>query len=169
MELADRPDQPLGRATVAVATDRSRSGMGMRHDSATAAVHTLLGPLDGEPACDGVGERYVEARPVGPHPGLHRDVPLVGGRWVQIDATDDVAVACVEDGECESDATREVVSVAAKVGEVLLERHAAAWWPVAVGIAGSGAYVLDARHPGGMIRLIVLRPQRFEAELIGSE
>jgi hypothetical protein len=59
--------------------------------------------------------------------------------------------------------------VAAKVGEVLLERHAAAWWPVAVGIAGSGAYVLDARHPGGMIGLVVLRPQRFEVELVGGE
>jgi hypothetical protein len=32
------------------------------------------------------------------------------------------------------------VKSAAEVGEVLLERHAAAWWPVAVGIAGSGAY-----------------------------
>jgi hypothetical protein len=34
--------------------------------------------------------------------------------------------------------------VAAKVGEVLLERHAVGWWPPAVEIAGSGADVLDA-------------------------
>ena len=32
-----------------------------------------------------------------------------------------------------------------------------------------GADVLDARHPGAMIRLIVLRPERFEAELVGGE
>lgn len=35
--------------------------------------------LGGEPAYDGVGEWYVEIRSVGPHPGLHRDVPLLGG------------------------------------------------------------------------------------------
>ncbi len=55
-----------------------------------------------------------------------------------------------------------VIRVAAKVGEVLLEHHAAARWPVAVGIAGGGANALDARHPGGVIRVIVLRPQRFD-------
>jgi hypothetical protein len=59
--------------------------------------------------------------------------------------------------------------VAAKVGEVFLERHAAARWPVAVGIAGRGAYVLDAGHPGGMVGLIVLGTQWFEVELVGGE
>src|SRR5215213_5621897 len=112
----------------------------LRNDSATAAVHTLPGPVGGEPARDGIGEWYVEARSVRPHPGLHRDVPLLGGRGIQVDAPDDVVVAWVEDGEGETGAPREVLGVAAKVGEVLLERHAAAWWPVAVGIAGSRAY-----------------------------
>jgi hypothetical protein len=32
-----------------------------RHDSATAAVHTLPGPVGGEPACDRIGQWYVEA------------------------------------------------------------------------------------------------------------
>jgi len=59
--------------------------------------------------------------------------------------------------------------VAAKVGGVSLERHAAAWWPIAVRIARSGAYVFAAQHPGGMISLIMLRPQRFEVELVGGE
>lgn len=59
----------------------------------------LPGPVGGEPACDGVGEWYVEVRSVGPHPGLHRDVPLLGGRGVQVDAADDVVVVWVEDGE----------------------------------------------------------------------
>lgn len=43
-------------------------------------------PVGGEPACDGLAEWYVEARSVGPHPGLRRDVPLLGGRgwhWEQ--------------------------------------------------------------------------------------
>src|SRR4051812_8088367 len=46
--------------------------------SATAAVHALPGPVGVQPAGDGLREWYVEARPVGPHPGLHRDVPLLG-------------------------------------------------------------------------------------------
>jgi hypothetical protein len=29
--------------------------------------------------------------------------------------------------------------------------------------------MLDARHPDGLIRLIVLRPQRFEVELVVGE
>ena len=66
-------------------------------------------------------------------------------------------------------APREVRGVAAKVGEVLVERHAARRWPVSVGIAGSRAYVFDARHPGSKVGLIVLRPQWFEAELGGDE
>jgi len=88
---------------------------------------------------------------------------------VQVDAADDVVVVWVEDGERVAGTPCEVVGVAAKVGEVLLERQAAAWWPAAVGITGSRAYVLDARHPRGKIRLIVLRPQRFEVELVGGE
>ena len=91
-------------------------------------------------------------------------------RGIQVDATDDVVVAWVEDGEGEAGTPREVVGVAAKVGEVLLERHAARWWPVdVVGKTGSGPYVLDARRPSGMIGLVVLRPERFEAELAGGE
>ena len=79
------------------------------------------------------------------------------------------SVARVEDGEGVTGAPREVVGVAAKVGEVLLESHAATGRPAAVGVAGCGADVLDARHPGGMVGLIVLRPQWLEAELIGDE
>src|SRR4051794_12228666 len=141
----------------------------MPQGSATAAVHPVPGPVGGEPASNGVCKWYVERRSVGPHPGLHHDVPFSRGGGVKVDATDDVAVAWVENGEGETDAPREVVGVAAKVGEVLLESHAASWWPVAVGIAGSRANVLDARRPGGMIRLVVVRAERLQAELVGGE
>src|SRR3954452_3064618 len=155
------------RGTVAI--DRSRSGVGMRGDLATAAVHTVPGPVGGDPAGDGVCKWDVEGRSVGPHPGLHRDVPFDRGGGVEVDATDDVAVAWIENREGETDAPSEVVSVAAKVGEVLLEGHAVWWWPVAVGIAGSRANVPDARRPGGMIRLVVLRAQGLQPELVGGE
>jgi hypothetical protein len=78
-------------------------------------------------------------------------------------------VAGVEDGEGVASAPGEVVGMAAKVGEVLLERHAVAGRPAAVGVAGSGADVLDARHPGGMVGPVVLRAQRFETEPVGGE
>jgi hypothetical protein len=72
-------------------------------------------------------------------PRLHRDVPLRGDRGVQVDAADDVVVGWVEDSEGESGASREVIGVAAEVGEVLFERQATGRRPAAVGVAGSGA------------------------------
>src|SRR5690348_613805 len=171
--VSNAPTLPIasftGSSSCGVTRNRFRSARGCRRDSATATVHALPGPVGGYPARYGIGERYVEVRSVGPHPGLHRDVPLLGRRGIQVDAADDVVVARVEDGKGETGAPREVLGVAAKVGQVLLERHAVARWPLAVGIAGSRAYVFDARHPGGTVGLVVLRPQWFEAELAGDE
>jgi len=59
--------------------------------------------------------------------------------------------------------------VASEIGEVLLEGHAVFGRPAAVGIAGSRADVIDARRPRGMVGLVVLRPERFEVELVGDE
>src|SRR5262249_33932342 len=75
----------------------------------------------------------------------------------------------VQNGEGETGAPCEVGGVTTKVGEVLLGRHAVVWRPLALAVARGGAYVVDARHPGRMIRLIVLRPERFESEPVGRE
>lgn len=51
--------QPLPTdARTTIRYDRAR----VPHNSATAAVHTLPGPVGGEPAHDGIGERHVEIR-----------------------------------------------------------------------------------------------------------
>src|SRR4051812_11838566 len=113
----------------------TRRGPAGELSSTPATVHPLPGPLGGEPTRDRVGEWPVECRSVGPHPGLHRNLPLRGGRRIEVDAPDDVVVAWVEDGEGETGAPREVVGVPAKVAEVLVQRHAVQWWPVSVGIA----------------------------------
>src|SRR5690606_5678620 len=106
--------------------------------SAATPVHAFPRPGSGDPVSDGGSERLVEGRSVGPHPGLDRDVIVLGGRGIQVDASDDVVVDRVEDGEREPGALREVVSMPAKVGEILLERHAVQWGPVAVRETRSG-------------------------------
>src|SRR5690625_3977412 len=63
----------------------------------------------------------------------------------------------------------EVDGMAAQIGEVLLQRHATAWWPVVIWVAGSRADVLDARRPGSVIRFVVPRPQRFEPKSVGDQ
>jgi zinc protease len=84
--------------------------------SATATVQALPRPITDEPGRDGVGEWHVEACLVGPYPRLHGHVVVRRLRGIQVDATDDITIARVEDGERETFALDEVVRVAAQVG-----------------------------------------------------
>src|SRR5262245_55738215 len=81
--------------------------------SAAASIQSFPRPVGGKPVRDDSGERPVEICPIGPHPGLDRHVIFLGGGRVKIDASDDVVVDWVEDGEGEPDAAREMDGVAA--------------------------------------------------------
>ena len=137
--------------------------------SATTSVNALPWPVGVQPAGDCGGEWIVEAGPVCPHPGLDRPVLLLGARRVQVHAADDVAVDRIEDGEGEPGAGREVTGMAAQIGQVLSERHAPGWRPVAVGVSGRGADVLDARRPRSVVRLVVLWSEWFETKLVSDD
>ena len=132
-------------------------------------MDALPRPLGGQPRGDGVGEWDVKLVVAGPHPRLHRDVGVGHLRGVEVDAADHVARGRLEDGERETLAGLEVGGVAAEVVEVPFERHAIRRRPVAVGVAGGGADVGDARCPGGVVGLVVLWAERLEPEVLTDQ
>jgi hypothetical protein len=100
---------------------------------------------------------------------LDRDVGVLRTRGVQVDAPDDVTGERLEDGERESSAGLEVGGMAAQVVEVPVERHALQRWPAAVGEAGGGADVGDARRPCRVVGLVVLRAERLQPEVVTDQ
>ena len=62
-----------------------------------------------------------------------------------------------------------VGGVAAEVVEVPVERHALGRGPVAVGEAGGRADMGDARRPGCVVGLVVLRAERLQPEVVADQ
>src|SRR5262245_23916293 len=103
----------------------------------------------------------------GTHPRLHVRVVHTITRGVDVHAADH-GTGGIEDGVGEPRPSGEVLRVPLEVGAIVVEGHLA--WPRAVGsIPGRGEDVRDARAPGVVIPLVVLRAEWLQAKAVGVE
>src|SRR6185437_8289792 len=128
-----------------------------------------------QPCQHRVVQDRVERGAVGAHPGSDRRVrwalgaaarPLAVGR-VDVNAADDVAGVGAEHGVGEPAARGEVLCVLLQVALVVIQGHLVR--PAAPAEARRRPDVVDAGRPGGVIGLVVLRPERGQPELRGYE
>src|SRR5690242_21197544 len=132
-------------------------------------------PVAIQPRADGVVEHRVERRLVRAHPGVDDRIPpggdealsLLAARRVDVDAADDLAGGGAEHRVGEPAPFGEVTRVALEVAQVLRGAHLVR--PVPSGESGRRPDVVDARGPGGVVRVVVLRPERLQPELPGRE
>ena len=117
-----------------------------------------------QPVRDCASKRRIElgSRLSNPRPDMSV-VDVVLGR-VHVDAADHIGLA-VEHRVREARALVEVAGMALEVRAVLVEAHLVR--PPALGsIAGRATDVLDARTPGQVVALVVLRPKWLQRELV---
>src|SRR5690348_240633 len=132
-------------------------------------------PVAIQPRADGVVEHRVERRLVRAHPGVDDRIPpggdealsLLTARRVDVDAADDLAGGGAEHRVGEPAPFGEVTRVALEVAQVLRGAHLVR--PVPSGESGRRPDVVDARGPGGVVRVVVLRAERLQPELRGRE
>src|SRR5206468_6263880 len=86
---------------------------------------------------------------------------------VDVDAADDLTLGPVDDRVREALPALEVARVPLEIAPVVLRRHRPR--PRAPLPPRRAANVLDGRRPGGVILVVVLRPERLEHEQRGLE
>jgi hypothetical protein len=181
MPLADakyRPvpaDQP--REDVAATVAEAYVQMTRRHRDYTApacasgpsgVLERIEGPVAFQPGQDRVIHGIVEFGSVGTHSRADGRPPPARaalGR-IDVDAADDTG-ACLEHGIGETAALGEVLRVPFQVAQILLQGHLLR--PALVGKSGRRPDVVDAGHPGGIIRLVVLWPERLQPESVSAQ
>jgi ribosomal protein S18 acetylase RimI-like enzyme len=117
----------------------------------------------------------VERGAVGAYPGLDGNVPptlgavarLMAAGRVDVHAADDVPGAGAEHGIGEPAALGEVLCVPFQVAEIVVQGHLAR--PAAIREPRRRPDVVNAGRPGGVIGLVVLRPERSQPEFPRSE
>jgi hypothetical protein len=126
-------------------------------------------PVAFQPCADRVVEHGVQRRLVRADPGPDdRAAALVpAGRRVDVDAADDFARGGAEHGVGESAAPREVLRVALEIAQVLRQAHLVR--PVTPGESRGCLDVAGAGRPGGVVRGVVLGPERFQPHFPGRE
>jgi hypothetical protein len=120
-------------------------------------------PLSREPAGHGVVHRQIEFHAACGNPRLHPRDSGVRRRRVDVYATDD-SISVVEDRVCKTDTSLKVVCVALQVSQILGDGEPADGRPSTIRKARSGADMVDARHPGTEIGLVVLGPEWLQAK-----
>lgn len=126
-------------------------------------------PCENDLVKDGVERGAVRADPGMDHgvpPGLGAARAISAGR-VDVDTADNVATAGAEHGVGKAAALGEVPCVALEVAEVVRRGHLVR--PVAPGESGRSPDVVGTGGPGGIVRGVVLRPERLQAEFPGRE
>jgi len=122
----------------------------------------VLGPVNGEQ----LTTRIVEGGLGLPYPRLHVCVMHAVARRVHVDAADNV-VARIENGESKARPIDEVSGMPLQISAVLVHAHLTG--PVPIGEARRASNVFDARRPGCVIALVVLRAERLKAKLPSRE
>src|SRR3990172_224886 len=124
-------------------------------------------PIALEPSHHGLVKRLVEMRVREAHPRSHGHAACPRCVRIDVDAADDVVGLRTEDGVRERGSGVELRAVPFEIREVLRGRHRVR--PPSPGEAWSGTNVVDARRPGCVVALVVLRPERLEDERLGLE
>src|SRR5262249_18645276 len=127
-------------------------------------------PIAFQPGADRVVEHRVERRLVRAHPGTDDRAAaalVLAGRRVDVDAADDLARGGAEHGVGEAAAPREVLRVALEITQVLRQAHLV--WPAKSGESRGCLDVPDAGRPCGVVRGVVLGPERFQPQFPGRE
>src|SRR3954453_1650424 len=122
--------------------------------------------IAGEPVSEGPSEGVVVLGLGLRHPRLHAGVMDAIASGAHVDGPDYV-VTLSEPREREPPAIEEVASMPLQIGEVLLEGHLMR--PVPVGESRRSSDVFDARCPGGVVALVVLRAEWLQVEAARHE
>src|SRR5439155_7902776 len=109
------------------------------------------------------------------HPGTDSRMLVIraGAAWafaarrIDVYAADDFAGARAEHGVGESAAIGEVLRVAFEVAQIFRRAHLV--WPACPGESRRRLDVADAGRPCGIVRGVVLRPERFQPEFLSRE
>src|SRR5215475_10930198 len=88
-------------------------------------------------------------------------------RRVDVHAADDFAGAGAEHGVSEPAALGEVLRVAFEVAQILRQAHLV--WPARPGESRRRLDMADAGRPRGIVRGVVLGPERFQPEFLSRE
>src|SRR5580693_1985871 len=112
-------------------------------------VRAYPGP-DGRMLCTGAGAAVARA-----------------ARRIDVHAADDFTSAGAEHGVSETAAFGEVLRVAFEVAQVLRQAHLVR--PACPGESRRRLNVADAGRPCGIVRRVVLGPERFQPELLSRE
>src|SRR4249920_90513 len=132
-------------------------------------------PVAFQPCADRAVKHWVELRTVRAYPGTNSRIMFTcagaalafAARRVDIHAADDLAAAGAEHGVGEPAALGEVLRVALEVAQVFRQAHLV--WPARPGESRRRLDVADAGRPCRIVRGVVLRPERFQPELLSRE
>ena len=178
--LFDHPPQDLapaggelfhGRPIVPGSSGCERGGRRRSLRRRARVRDALERPLRLEPLAHGMPERLVECCAGLPAPRSGRtrrarslgSVCVRGAHGIDVDAADHVALVRIEHRVGEPDALLEIARVHLEIGEVLRQPHLVR--PRAPDEARRRPDVVDRRRPGGVVGLVVLRPERLQHEL----
>ena len=152
-----------------------RAPGGGRGSGPRSVLDRIKWPVAFHPREDRVVEDRVERGAVGAYPGSDGSVPsalgaaarvMAAGR-VDVHAADNVLGAGAEHRVGEPAALSEVLCVPLQVAEIVTQRHLVR--PAAVREPRRRPDVVHAARPGGVIGLVVLRPERGQPEFPGYE
>src|SRR6266568_7950061 len=158
------------------ATPYARSRHGCDTGSAPWRVlDRVKRPVAFQPSQDCAVNHWVEGGMVRAHPGPDGRMPFApaaatwacGVRRVDVHAADDLAGADAQHGVGEPAALGEVLGVAFEVAQIVRQAHLV--WPALPGESRRRLDVVDAGRPCGIVRGVVLRPERFQPELLSRE
>ena len=145
---------------------RVRSAERTRSNQMASRVPPTRGPRCGGPGRARRGRRVPRMHASVP-PALGAAARLMAAGRVDVHAADDVPGAGAEHGVGEPAALGEVLCVPLQVAETVTQGHLAR--PAAIREPRHRPDVVNAGRPGGVIGLVVLRPERGQPEFPGYE